>query len=584
MQLETQRLILREYAMDDFDSLYEIMSDPETMQHYPAPFDEVRTRRWIEWNLENYEKYGWGLWAVVLKETGEFIGDCGITLQNIDGQLLPEIGYHIHKKYWRHGFAKEAARAVRDWVFENTNYDTIYSYMKYTNVASYSTALANGMKKVKEYPDPKNEISYVYAITRNEWNEILKFKRATKDDFEEIFQIYQSAIKKMNEQNIPQWDEFYPDRQTLQEDMQKNQMFIGKKNGPIAVCFVLNEECDEEYKNGKWICPQSHFCVIHRLCVNPDFQNQGIATKTINYIEDFCRFQKYESIRLDCFTQNPYSRRLYDKCGYVITGYADWRKGRFELREKKLFEENHSHLNFLFDLDQTLLNFHASEYIALKIIVTQNGFDFSDELYEYFKTRNKELWLDLEKEKITRNQLFETRFKLLFKKCGADTSKMDLLKINSDFINEMARNGVLMDGALDFVKKLSSQIKNARIYIITNGAVVNAQGRLKSTGLNQYIKETFVSEAMAYSKPAKEYFDIVLNKIAEPKENFIVIGDSLSSDMLGAKNAGLTSCWFMPQGEIEKSMKEYDIDYKADNFEELFEVLKGWAELRYNNL
>lgn len=180
MQLETQRLILREYTMDDFDALYEIMSDPETMQHYPAPFDEVRTRRWIEWNLENYQKYGWGLWAVVLKETGEFIGDCGITLQDIDGQLLPEIGYHIHKKYWRRGFAKEAACAVRDWVFENTDYDTIYSYMKYTNVASYSTALANGMKKVKEYPDPKNEISYAYAITRGEWEELKKQYKTIK--------------------------------------------------------------------------------------------------------------------------------------------------------------------------------------------------------------------------------------------------------------------------------------------------------------------------------------------------------------------------------------------------------------------
>ena len=81
-----------------FDALYEIMSDAETMKHYPAPFDEVRTRRWIECNLEIYQKYGWGLWAVVLKETGEFIGDCGITLQDIDGQLLPEIGYHIHKE------------------------------------------------------------------------------------------------------------------------------------------------------------------------------------------------------------------------------------------------------------------------------------------------------------------------------------------------------------------------------------------------------------------------------------------------------------------------------------------------------
>lgn len=107
-----------------------------------------------------------------MKESGEFIGDCGITIQNTDGEMLPEIGYHIHRKYWRHGFAKEAARAVRDWLFMNTEYDTAYSCMKYTNVSSYSTAIANGMKKVKEYPDLKNTISYVYAITRSEWKTI----------------------------------------------------------------------------------------------------------------------------------------------------------------------------------------------------------------------------------------------------------------------------------------------------------------------------------------------------------------------------------------------------------------------------
>ena len=170
--IETPRLLLRNYSLSDFDALYEIMSDPETMQHYPAPFDADRTRNWITWNLDNYEKYGFGLWAVMLKETGEFIGDCGITLQNIDGEILPEIGYHIHKKYWRRGFGKEAARAVRDWGFRNTEYNIFYSYMKYTNVGSYSTALANGMKKVKEYPDPKNTISYAYAITREEWEKL----------------------------------------------------------------------------------------------------------------------------------------------------------------------------------------------------------------------------------------------------------------------------------------------------------------------------------------------------------------------------------------------------------------------------
>ena len=71
------------------------MSDKETMVHYPKPFDEEKVRSWIQWNLENYAKYGFGLWAVVLKKTGEMIGDCGVTIQNIDGELLPEIGYHI---------------------------------------------------------------------------------------------------------------------------------------------------------------------------------------------------------------------------------------------------------------------------------------------------------------------------------------------------------------------------------------------------------------------------------------------------------------------------------------------------------
>lgn len=74
MRIETNRLMLRDYAMDDYEALYEIMSDPETMQHYPNPFDEEKVRGWIQWNLDNYQKYGFGLWAVILKETGAFIG------------------------------------------------------------------------------------------------------------------------------------------------------------------------------------------------------------------------------------------------------------------------------------------------------------------------------------------------------------------------------------------------------------------------------------------------------------------------------------------------------------------------------
>ena len=173
MIIETERLRLRELVPEDFEAWHEILSDPETMQHYPEPFDEAKTKRWIKWNLDNYEEYGFGLWVVERKENGEFIGDCGMTMQDIDGEMLPEIGYHIHKKFWRQGYGSEAARAVRDWAFQNTDYDRLYSYMKYTNVGSYSTALSNGMKKVKEYPDEKNGISYAYAISRAEWEALI---------------------------------------------------------------------------------------------------------------------------------------------------------------------------------------------------------------------------------------------------------------------------------------------------------------------------------------------------------------------------------------------------------------------------
>ncbi len=172
--IETERLILREYTPDDFDALYELLSDPETMKHYPKPYDENGARRWLSWSFDNYEKYGFGLWAAEIKETGVFIGDCGITMQNIDGETLPEIGYHLYKDHQGKGYGKEAARAVRDWFFLNTDFDAVYSYMKYTNVPSYSTAKSIGMTLVKEYPDPEDTILFAYRITREEWKKHLE--------------------------------------------------------------------------------------------------------------------------------------------------------------------------------------------------------------------------------------------------------------------------------------------------------------------------------------------------------------------------------------------------------------------------
>lgn len=95
MIIKTERLILREMTEDDFDALYRILVDPEVMQHYPDTFDEVGVWNWIARNMERYRIFGFGLWAVCLKETGEMIGDCGLTMQLIGGQIKPEIGYHI---------------------------------------------------------------------------------------------------------------------------------------------------------------------------------------------------------------------------------------------------------------------------------------------------------------------------------------------------------------------------------------------------------------------------------------------------------------------------------------------------------
>ncbi len=174
MIIETERLFLREMKESDFDALYKVLADSDIMQHYPYAFDENRVRNWIQRNIERYRIFGFGLWAVCLKETGEMIGDCGITLQLIDGRIKPEIGYHIRADKQRNGYAKEAAIAVRDWTFNNTPFQIVYSYMKYTNEPSVKTAISYGCKQVDEYKDDENEITKVFAISKDQWADLIR--------------------------------------------------------------------------------------------------------------------------------------------------------------------------------------------------------------------------------------------------------------------------------------------------------------------------------------------------------------------------------------------------------------------------
>lgn len=175
MIIETNRLFLREMNLDDYDALYAVLSDSDIMRHYPHTFDEARVRNWIHRNIERYRVFGFGLWAVCLQADGRMIGDCGLTIQNANGAFLPEIGYHIARAYQRRGYAKEAARAVRDWTFEHTPFGMVYSYMKKDNIASCATARANDMRYLNEYTDKEGERTLVFGISRHEWQEIQNY-------------------------------------------------------------------------------------------------------------------------------------------------------------------------------------------------------------------------------------------------------------------------------------------------------------------------------------------------------------------------------------------------------------------------
>ena len=145
MILETNRLALREMTQDDYDALSRILQDEETMYAYEGAFSDAETQEWLDRQIARYRKYGFGLWAVVLKETGEMIGQCGLTMQPWkDGEVL-EIGYLFRRDCWHNGYASEAARACREYAFETLNADRVCSIIRDTNVPSQNVARRCGM-------------------------------------------------------------------------------------------------------------------------------------------------------------------------------------------------------------------------------------------------------------------------------------------------------------------------------------------------------------------------------------------------------------------------------------------------------
>lgn len=145
MILETDRLYLREMKQSDYDALCKILQDEETMYAYEGAFSDEEAQEWLDRQLSRYQKWGFGLWAVILKENEEMIGQCGLTMQPWKDEEVLEIGYLFRRQYWHQGYAIEAARACKHYAFETLYREKVYSIIRDTNTASQNVALRNGM-------------------------------------------------------------------------------------------------------------------------------------------------------------------------------------------------------------------------------------------------------------------------------------------------------------------------------------------------------------------------------------------------------------------------------------------------------
>ena len=148
--IETERLRLRPMTPADVDALSLVLGDAETMRWYPSPFDRDGVVRWIENNVRRYERDGFGLLAVEERSTGEVLGDCGPTVQLVDGESYVELGWHTRRDRWGEGIATEGGEACRAWCWSNLDADHLISLIRPENRQSWRVAEKLGMTVWKE--------------------------------------------------------------------------------------------------------------------------------------------------------------------------------------------------------------------------------------------------------------------------------------------------------------------------------------------------------------------------------------------------------------------------------------------------
>jgi len=219
----------------------------------------------------------------------------------------------------------------------------------------------------------------------------------------------------------------------------------------------------------------------------------------------------------------------------------------------------------LADADETIFDFQKSEYVAFKMTLNSFGKDCNDQEFKVYSDINARLWKELEKGTLSREELKVKRFEQWFSLMGYS---LDANAFNERYAPNLGKCGYLIDGAEDFLKKLSTLCE---VYIITNGLVSSQTGRFNNSTVKPYIKKLYISEAIGFSKPQKEFFNYCINDIGEfDRSKYIVLGDSLTSDMQGGKNSGLATCRF----SRDKSLSSSPLcDYEITDYDSFFEIL-----------
>lgn len=219
----------------------------------------------------------------------------------------------------------------------------------------------------------------------------------------------------------------------------------------------------------------------------------------------------------------------------------------------------------LFDADNTLIDYNKAEKYALKMAIKKAGIKFKKAFLNVYKIINKEIWIDYELGKITSEDLRVERFKRLFNKTKTDLDPLIFSKI---YLEELTKTNFLIKDAKKILKRLSPLYT---LGIITNGIKKVQEGRLKESGINHYFKTIICSEEVKIQKPDKRIFEITMSELAsKDKDKIIMIGDSLSSDILGGINAGINTCWFNPLKAINKT--EIKPDIEISNLKELLNL------------